>query len=167
MASYVSLQKPLGLYKQLSSANIECLESAVEHSISSSNMASRLLRGLTVFLSGSALCASAKTETKNPFNDDFAKYMHNALDEWKTAGVAIGVVDGNDVFMEVSIIFFPFLCLVQFPSIKQVLSIGAGLWTFNSTRHKGNPRYSLGSRINDKGSDGCGVERAHPQQVTP
>lgn len=39
--------------------------------------------------------------SKNPFTDEFAKLAKDTLDEWHCAGIAISVVDGDDVFAEV------------------------------------------------------------------
>lgn len=43
---------------------------------------------------------SVKTD-KNPFTGDFNKFVDGVMDEWKLAGMAVAVIDGDDVFTEV------------------------------------------------------------------
>lgn len=40
---------------------------------------------------------------KNPLDGDIAKYVNDMLEKWHTAGIAIGIVDGDNVFTEVSV----------------------------------------------------------------
>lgn len=44
---------------------------------------------------------AAAKRGKNPFTSSFKTYVESLLDEWKVAGMSIGVVDGDDVFTEV------------------------------------------------------------------
>lgn len=43
------------------------------------------------------------SETGNPFNDDFSKLAEETLDNWKVPGLAIAVIDDEDVYAEVSV----------------------------------------------------------------
>lgn len=48
---------------------------------------------------------------KNPFNDEFAKFAKETMEEWKVPGFSIAVVDDQDVFAEVSCRFqYRMLC---------------------------------------------------------
>ena len=38
---------------------------------------------------------------KNPFTGNFNKYVEGVMDGWKLAGMAVAVIDGDDVFTEV------------------------------------------------------------------
>lgn len=39
---------------------------------------------------------------KGPFTGDFNSHVEGLMDEWKLAGMAVAVIDGDDVFTEVS-----------------------------------------------------------------
>lgn len=39
---------------------------------------------------------------KNPFNEEFAKFATETMEEWKVPGISIAVIDDQDVFAEVS-----------------------------------------------------------------
>ncbi|KHN95705.1 Beta-lactamase/transpeptidase-like protein [Metarhizium album ARSEF 1941] len=39
--------------------------------------------------------------SKSPFTGDFGRYVEGLMDEWKLAGMAVAVVDGDDVFTKV------------------------------------------------------------------
>lgn len=38
---------------------------------------------------------------KSPFTDDFRKHVDELLEKWHVPGMAIGVVDGNNIWTEV------------------------------------------------------------------
>ncbi len=40
---------------------------------------------------------------KSPFTKDFVKLVHESLEKWHVPGKAIGVVDGDDTFIQVCI----------------------------------------------------------------
>lgn len=40
--------------------------------------------------------------SSNPLNDEFAKYVKETLEEWKVPGLSIAVIDGDEIFAEVS-----------------------------------------------------------------
>lgn len=66
-------------------------------------MAKQLLLSLlsSATIIASSLADAGNQNAKNPLDADFAKYMNNMLEKWHTAGIAIGIVDGDDVFTEV------------------------------------------------------------------
>ena len=41
-------------------------------------------------------------DIKDPFTPEFSDFVTKTIDEWKVAGIAIGVIDGDDVFSKVS-----------------------------------------------------------------
>ncbi|TWU76429.1 hypothetical protein ED733_006955 [Metarhizium rileyi] len=43
----------------------------------------------------------AQTNHSSPFTDDLNSYVEDLMDEWKLAGMAVAVIDGDDVFTEV------------------------------------------------------------------
>jgi CubicO group peptidase (beta-lactamase class C family) len=44
-----------------------------------------------------------KTATSaNPFTDEFASFAKETLEDWKVPGVAIAVIDDDDIYAEVS-----------------------------------------------------------------
>jgi hypothetical protein len=63
--------------------------------------------GLTVAAQQKSLkdSNSGMDGNKNPFNADFNSYVNDLLDEWKVAGMSIGVVDGDNVYTRVSHLF--------------------------------------------------------------
>lgn len=66
----------------------------------------RLLLGLLATVAGIASCSAEVTDNqdaKTPLDADFAKYVNDMLEKWHTAGIAIGIVDGDSVFTEVSV----------------------------------------------------------------
>ncbi|OAR02021.1 hypothetical protein LLEC1_01619 [Akanthomyces lecanii] len=65
--------------------------------------------GLVAAVSGGAQApldqhqaSSASSDPKSPFTSDFDEYVQQLLDEWKVAGLAIGVVDSKESYTKVS-----------------------------------------------------------------
>lgn len=61
------------------------------------------------------------SQTGNPFTGDFDKYAAQFLEDWHCAGMAIGIVDGDNVFTKVRIFrrlvavcFFFVPCCLEF-----------------------------------------------------
>lgn len=46
---------------------------------------------------------SLESSNRNPFTTELDNYINGLLDEWKVAGLAIGVVDGEDSYTKVAI----------------------------------------------------------------
>lgn len=45
---------------------------------------------------------SATMAPNGPFTGDFSAYVEQVMDEWKVPGLAIAVIDGDDVFTQAS-----------------------------------------------------------------
>lgn len=46
----------------------------------------------------------ASSLDNGPFTPQFDKYINDLLDEWKVAGLAIGIVDGKESYTKVSLL---------------------------------------------------------------
>jgi CubicO group peptidase (beta-lactamase class C family) len=73
-----------------------------------SNMFRNLVRlGLLSLVVGSALAEQVVFGGPvNPLDDEFAKFVDEALEDWHVPGVAVGVIDGDEVFTQVSLISY-------------------------------------------------------------
>jgi len=40
-------------------------------------------------------------DISDPFTPEFSEFVTKKIDEWKVAGIAIGVIDGDDIFSKV------------------------------------------------------------------
>ena len=40
-------------------------------------------------------------DINDPFTPELSEFVNKTIDEWKVAGIAIGVIDGDDVFTKV------------------------------------------------------------------
>ena len=40
-------------------------------------------------------------DIKDPFTPELSEFVNKTIDEWKVAGIAIGVIDGDGVFSKV------------------------------------------------------------------
>ncbi|KAH8598835.1 putative penicillin-binding protein [Bisporella sp. PMI_857] len=67
-----------------------------------SNMFRNLVRlGLLSLVVGSALAEQVVFGGPvNPLDDEFAKFVDEALEDWHVPGVAVGVIDGDEVFTQ-------------------------------------------------------------------
>lgn len=43
----------------------------------------------------------SKSENKSPLTEDYAKHVDELLEKWHVPGMAVGVVDGDDIWTEV------------------------------------------------------------------
>ena len=50
--------------------------------------------------------AAAGKEKKNPLTAEFGEFVREQLDKWKVPGVAVAVVDGDEVYAEVCLFSF-------------------------------------------------------------
>lgn len=46
--------------------------------------------------------STGKTKGNNPLNDDFKNLVEEQMEHWKVPGMAIGVVDGDEMWNSVS-----------------------------------------------------------------
>lgn len=49
--------------------------------------------------------AGTTTGSKDPFTDELTSYVNGLLKEWKTPGMSIAVVDGDDVYAKVGLTY--------------------------------------------------------------
>ena len=47
------------------------------------------------------IIASERKNFESPFTEDFSKLANDALKEWHVAGLAISVIDGDEMFAKV------------------------------------------------------------------
>jgi len=61
---------------------------------------------LVQFLSSGLADQTVLTKTPSPLDEHFAQLVNQTLKEFHVPGVAVGVIDGDEVFTKVCIIFF-------------------------------------------------------------
>ncbi|KAF4331968.1 hypothetical protein FBEOM_14245 [Fusarium beomiforme] len=59
-------------------------------------------------------------EINDPFTPEFAKFVADAMEEWKLPGISVAVVDGNDVFSQA----FGYATLPDIPATPETLWYG-------------------------------------------
>jgi CubicO group peptidase (beta-lactamase class C family) len=52
------------------------------------------------------IASQEHTTGGNPLTSEFAKLVLEGLDEWKVPGVAVAVIDGDEVYAEVSVAYY-------------------------------------------------------------
>lgn len=67
---------------------------------------SGLVAGLALWVSHVAAASDPTQKTllgsSSPFDEEFNAYVHGLLDKWHVPGVAVAVVDGDDIWSEVN-----------------------------------------------------------------
>ena len=64
---------------------------------------------LAQFLSSTLADQAILTPVASPLDSNFAHLVDQTLEEFNVPGVAIGVIDGDEIFTNVSLVFFAWL----------------------------------------------------------
>lgn len=103
------------------------------------------------------------TQSKNPFTGDFNNYVDELMDEWKLAGMAVAVIDGDDTFTHVRTSH-----LTHTKSImKHTLTKTPGIRTLQPPRHKSHARNTLVRWINNQSPARGLALPPHPHKCVP
>jgi hypothetical protein len=66
-------------------------------------------------------------KSKSPFTEEYAKHVGELLEEWHVPGVAIGIVDGDDIWTEVGLPKRLLVAVVPEPATVSLLPRYRGL----------------------------------------